>query len=284
MPRWLSCKTTLFTLHQRGLITIYISCRSWTKGDIWKEWMTWDDIKDGQFIIINGQHNVATSRHIIGYKDINHHWEKKWRFGRAQLSGPRINIIICLFYILNNSNSFNKFTPTWTTQIKYCRRVWVKPRRPKKNGYTLLGERSTQKWRRLVKYVYPMQCRLSSVIFGRGVLGSVYCRSTMVPGTQGNLSLDNCFGLTQLYCSYGFHLYINSQTSGNISECPTILIPVSNQKSTPYKEVDNKRTSHVLYVNFLTYTNIFSRHKVFLCMSNVGSFILALRREPQAVV
>ena len=37
-----------------------------------------------------------------------------------------------LSYILNNSNSFNKFTPIWTTQIMYYRRVWVKLGRPQK--------------------------------------------------------------------------------------------------------------------------------------------------------
>ena len=39
------------------------------KGETWREGMTWDDIKDGQYIIINGQHSVVTSRQIIGHKD-----------------------------------------------------------------------------------------------------------------------------------------------------------------------------------------------------------------------
>ena len=39
------------------------------KGEKWREGMMWDDIKNGQFVIINGQHSVAASRQIIGHKD-----------------------------------------------------------------------------------------------------------------------------------------------------------------------------------------------------------------------
>ena len=58
-----------------------------------------------------------------------------------------------LSYTLNNSNSFNKFTPTWTTQIMYCRRVWVKLGRPQK-------QRANAVW---VKLGRPQKQRANTV-------------------------------------------------------------------------------------------------------------------------
>ena len=103
------------------------------KGEKWKEGMTWDDIKDGQFIIINGQHSVAASREIIIHKDTEPSLRDKlkvWPCTIVWTDDP--SMTVRLSYTLNNSNSFNKFTPTWSTQIMYCRRVWVKLGRPHK--------------------------------------------------------------------------------------------------------------------------------------------------------
>lgn len=41
------------------------------KGEKWRVGVTWDDIKDGQFIIINNQHSVVASRQIIVHKDMD---------------------------------------------------------------------------------------------------------------------------------------------------------------------------------------------------------------------
>ena len=103
------------------------------KGEVWKEGWTWDDIKDGEFIIINGQHSVAASREIITHKDTDKKLKDKlkiWPCTIVWTDDP--SMTVRLSYTLNNSNSFNKFTPTWTTQILYCRRVWVKLGKPQK--------------------------------------------------------------------------------------------------------------------------------------------------------
>ena len=103
------------------------------KGDTWREGMTWDDIKDGQFIIINGQHSVVASRQIIGHRDTKPSLREKlkvWPCTIVWTEDPRMTVR--LSYTLNNSNPVNKFTPTWTTQIMYCRRVWMKLGRPQK--------------------------------------------------------------------------------------------------------------------------------------------------------
>lgn len=103
------------------------------KGDTWREGMTWDDIKDGQFIIINGQHSVVASRQIIGHRDTEPSLREKlmvWPCTIVWTEDPRMTVR--LPYTLNNSNPVNKFTPTWTTQIMYCRMVWMKLGRPQK--------------------------------------------------------------------------------------------------------------------------------------------------------
>jgi hypothetical protein len=110
------------------------------KGETWREGMTWDDIKDGNFVIINGQHSVAASRQIIGHKDTDQSLKDKlkiWPCTIVWTDDP--SMTVRLSYTLNNSNSFNKFTPTWTTQIMYCRRVWVKLGRPSKQRINAVG-------------------------------------------------------------------------------------------------------------------------------------------------
>jgi len=104
------------------------------KGESWREGMTWDDIKNGTFVIINGQHSVAASRQIVSHKDTEPSLREKlkvWPCTIVWTDDP--SMTVRLSYTLNNSNSFNKFTPTWTTQIMYCRRVWVKLGRPDKH-------------------------------------------------------------------------------------------------------------------------------------------------------
>ena len=76
---------------------------------------------------------MAASRQIIAHKDTEQPLKNKlkiWPCTIVWTEDP--SMTIRLSYTLNNSNSFNKFTPTWTTQIMYCRRVWVKLGRPQK--------------------------------------------------------------------------------------------------------------------------------------------------------
>ena len=121
------------------------------KGETWREGMTWDDIKDGNFIIINGQHSVAASRQIIGHKDTEQALKDKlkiWPCTIVWTDDP--SMTVRLSYTLNNSNSFNKFTPTWTTQIMYCRRVWVKLGRPQKqraNAVSVSDPKMAEAWK-----------------------------------------------------------------------------------------------------------------------------------------
>ena len=113
------------------------------KGETWREGTTWDDIKDKTFSIINGQHTVAASQDIIAHRDTDPALKEKlkvWPCTIVWTDDP--SMTVRLSYTLNNSNSFNKFIPTWTTQIVYCRRVWVKLNRPQKLRVNASGSSS----------------------------------------------------------------------------------------------------------------------------------------------
>ena len=110
------------------------------KGETWIEGTTWEDIKDKTFSIINGQHTVAASLEIINHRDTDPALKEKlkvWPCTIVWTEDP--SMTVRLSYTLNNTNSFNKFTPTWTTQIVYCRRVWVKLNRPQKQRANAAG-------------------------------------------------------------------------------------------------------------------------------------------------
>lgn len=122
------------------------------KGETWREGTTLDDIKDKTFSIINGQHTVAASQEIISHRDTDPALKEKlkvWPCTIVWTEDP--SMTVRLSYTLNNSNSFNKFVPTWTTQIIYCRRVWVKLNRPQKQRVNASGSSTdpekTQAWK-----------------------------------------------------------------------------------------------------------------------------------------
>ena len=144
------------------------------KGQRWTEGMTWDDIKDGQFIIINGQHSVAASRQIITHKDTDPILRDKlkvWPCTIVWSDDP--SMTVRLSYTLNNSNSFNKFTPTWTTQIIYCRRVWVKLGRPQKQRANAAETDTTVAWKVNTSLAFYMSFQFLIKIHSGNPLGRV---------------------------------------------------------------------------------------------------------------
>lgn len=131
------------------------------KGETWREGMTWDDIKDMTFSIINGQPTVAASQELIAHKDTEPTLKEKlkvWPCTIVWTSDP--SMTVRLSYTLNKSDSFNKFTPTWTTQIVYCRRLWVKLNRPQKQranaAENTLNPKKTLAWKVRSLLVHPL--------------------------------------------------------------------------------------------------------------------------------
>lgn len=87
---------------------------------------SWDDIKDGDFLIINGQHSVEASKRIQKdnsveptVKEIFKTWNAfvVWSLDEKKLR------TISAFY--NRCNHFSIFSPTWATNILASRSLWL---------------------------------------------------------------------------------------------------------------------------------------------------------------
>ena len=88
---------------------------------------SWEEIKDGEFYIINGQYNVAASRLItqVGSgveEDVKSDF-RVWSCFIVWLSDPEILQSISVYY--NQINHFQMIQPSWATNILGARTVWV---------------------------------------------------------------------------------------------------------------------------------------------------------------
>ena len=89
--------------------------------------MSWEEIKDGNFYIINGQHNVAASRLItqVGSgadNDVKNDFYV-WSCFIVWSSDAEILRSISAYY--NRINHFQMIQPSWATNILEARTVWV---------------------------------------------------------------------------------------------------------------------------------------------------------------
>ncbi|CAA9568172.1 hypothetical protein AVDCRST_MAG81-1288 [uncultured Synechococcales cyanobacterium] len=92
---------------------------------------SWDEIKDGKFMLINGQHSVEASRRLQDNsncgadrkKDLQH-WDAYVVWSTDPLKLQRIS----KFY--NDTNHLDHAQPTWGNQISSCRRIWLNSGRP----------------------------------------------------------------------------------------------------------------------------------------------------------
>ena len=91
---------------------------------------TWDEIKEGRFWIINGQHSVAASQSIQGMdvpnsvKTAFQTWNSfiVWSKSKEKLRK------ISAYY--NCVNHFSVFKPSWSTNILSARFIWTELGRP----------------------------------------------------------------------------------------------------------------------------------------------------------
>jgi hypothetical protein len=89
----------------------------------------WDDIKDGLFMIINGQHSIIASQELqlggcgVDRKVKLQNWDAfiVWSLDHAKLRN------ISKFY--NITNHLDHARPTWGNQIIACRNIWITYRR-----------------------------------------------------------------------------------------------------------------------------------------------------------
>jgi hypothetical protein len=88
---------------------------------------SWDEIKDGEFCIINGQHSVAASKSIVNdNNDVDEDVKNDFRVWSCFVvwsTDEEILRAISAYY--NRINHFQLIQPSWATNILGARNVWV---------------------------------------------------------------------------------------------------------------------------------------------------------------
>jgi hypothetical protein len=91
---------------------------------------TWDEIKDGEFLIINGQHSITASKLLQkeGCCEERKIELQKWEATIVWSLKPEELTEISKWY--NSANHLIHSQPTWGNQISACRQVWIDLKRP----------------------------------------------------------------------------------------------------------------------------------------------------------
>ena len=92
---------------------------------------SWEEIKDGKFMLINGQHSVEASKRLQDNEDCGQHRKKdlqQWDAYVVWSTDPLKLQRISKFY--NDTNYLDHAQPTWGNQISSCRRIWLNSGRP----------------------------------------------------------------------------------------------------------------------------------------------------------
>ena len=108
---------------------------------------SWDEVKDGQFYIINGQHSVAASKMMMEEgsgvsEEVRDHF-KTWNCFIVWSLDAEMLRYISAFY--NRVNHFQAIQLSWATNILGARSVWIamgRPKHPKGDGTPQLLSRA----------------------------------------------------------------------------------------------------------------------------------------------
>jgi hypothetical protein len=100
---------------------------------------SWEEVKNGNFYIINGQHSVAASKLMMeegsGVSEDVQQYFKTWNcFIVWSLSAEKLRSISAYY---NRVNHFQAIQPSWATNILGARSVWIamgRPKHPKGDG------------------------------------------------------------------------------------------------------------------------------------------------------
>ena len=95
---------------------------------------SWDQIKDGRFMIINGQHSITASQELqlAGCGEKRKQELAEWDAFIVWTLDPVTLTTISKFY--NSTNHLDHAQPTWGNQIISCRNIWISCRRPTDNA------------------------------------------------------------------------------------------------------------------------------------------------------
>ena len=91
---------------------------------------SWDDIKSGMFMIINGQHSITASQQLQlkGCGEEQKNDLKTWEAVIVWTLDPAQFTEISKFY--NSANHLTHSQPTWGNQIVSCRNIWLSYKLP----------------------------------------------------------------------------------------------------------------------------------------------------------
>ena len=94
---------------------------------------SWDEVKDGQFYIINGQHSVAASKMMMEEgsgvsEEVRNHFRTWNCFIVWSLDAEKLRYISAFY---NRVNHFQAIQLSWATNILGARSVWIEMGRPK---------------------------------------------------------------------------------------------------------------------------------------------------------
>ena len=90
----------------------------------------WNEIKNGKFMIINGQHSITASKElqISGCGEKRRIELSKWQAYIVYSLDPLQLTNISRFY--NSTNHLEHTQPTWRWQLVSCRKIWISQGRP----------------------------------------------------------------------------------------------------------------------------------------------------------
>ena len=100
---------------------------------------SWDEVKDRQFYIINGQHSVEASKMMMEEgngvsEEVRNHFRTWNCFIVWSLDAEKLRYISAFY---NRVNHFQAIQPSWATNILGARSVWIamgRPKHPKGDG------------------------------------------------------------------------------------------------------------------------------------------------------
>jgi hypothetical protein len=92
---------------------------------------SWEEIKDGEFLMVNGQHCVEASKQLLLRSDVDESVKKHFRSWECFVVwNEDKSIIRKISAYYNRVNHFMNTNPTWATNIIGARELWISLGRP----------------------------------------------------------------------------------------------------------------------------------------------------------
>ena len=110
-----------------------------------KEPFYFENIKNGEFYIINGQHSVAAAKKLLALEEVDPERKEKFRTWQCDFVWTEDKMLLSeLSRRTNNTNQHKWDSPEYLLHVQYCRDLWINYGRPDlKNP----GKPRSQEWK-----------------------------------------------------------------------------------------------------------------------------------------